>query len=199
MKKIICFILCLVMTTVIGLSASAEDMIMILETNRFGDLDGNSEVNAADARICLRAAAKLDTLPQKAMKAADINGDGKITGADARKILRASAKIEMLNANVPVFNVVNSKVVIGALETAGSGYYQWHCTVNDEDAVKINSYIIADESENGVDGAPVQQFFEITIAETGTYNVKFELKNMNNEVIDKFSFDISCYYTGDKV
>lgn len=199
MKKIICFILCLVMTMTIGISASAEDdVIMILETNRFGDLDGNSEVNAADARICLRAAAKLDTLVGSTLNAADINGDGEVTSADARTILRVAAKIEVLNARVTFHDSINSKVVIGPLETAGSSRYMWHCTVEDKNAVKVSSYsVVALEESSGIDGYPVQQFFEIIIVETGRYNVKFELKDVNNEVIDKFSFDIACYYTGD--
>lgn len=207
MKKIIYFILCLVMTMSISFSVSAidgetfvDEAIKIFETNRFGDLDGNSEVNAADARICLRTAAKIDTLEGSIFNAADVNGDGEVTSADARAILRASAKIEELNARVIFFNAINSKVVIGPLETAGSGSYVWHCTVEDMNAVKVDSYVLSalsQEESSGIDGCPVQQFFEITIAETGRYNVKFELKNSNNEVIDKFSFDIVCYYTGD--
>ena len=206
MKKIICFILCAIMIMSIGIYASAEESQIATQVNgiryeisRFGDLDSNSSVTAADARLCLRAAAKLEALPGKAMNTADINGDGQITGSDARKILRAAAKIEILNAKVPVFSAVNSTVVIAGLETAGSGRYVWHCTTENENAVKINSYAIEDELKSEVDGAPIQQYFEITVADTGTYNVKFELKNSNNEVIDEFSFDISCYYTGDKL
>lgn len=207
MKKVICFILCLVMTMSISFSVSAidgetfaDEVVKIFETNRFGDLDGNSEVNAADARICLRTAAKIDTLEGSIFNAADVNGDGEVTSADARAILRASAKIEELNAFVSFFNAINSKVVIGPLETAGSGAYSWFCTVEDMNAVKVDSYVLSalsPEESSGIDGYPVQQFFEITIVETGRYNVKFELKNSNNEVIDKFSFDISCYYTGE--
>ncbi len=207
MKKIIYFILCLVMTMSISFSVSAidgetfvDEAIKIFETNRFGDLDGNSEVNAADARICLRTAAKIDTLEGSIFNAADVNGDGEVTSADARAILRASAKIEELNARVIFFNAINSKVVIGPLETAGSGSYVWHCTVEDMNAVKVDSYVLSalsQEESSGIDGCPVQQFFEITIAETGRYAVRFELKNSNNEIIDKFSFDIACYYTGD--
>ena len=180
-------------------SSFAKEEVNIYVTNRFGDLDSNSQVNAADARLCLRAAAGLETLDGKAMNAADIDGDGEVTSADARKILRSASKIEVLNAKVPVFGKVGSTVVIDGLKTAGSGYYVWNCTAENENAVKINSYAIEDELESAVDGRPVYEYFEITIAETGTYNVKFELKNTNNEVIDEFSFDISCYYTGEKL
>lgn len=206
MKKSICFILSLIMTVSMVLSVSAlstvtfsDEVTKAFEVNRFGDLDGNSKVNAVDARLCLRAGAKIETLSGKVMNTADIDGDGEITSSDARKILRAAAKVEILHAKAPVFNAVNSTVVIGGLETAGSGRYVWYCTPENENAVKINSYTLEDQFESEVDGAPVQQHFEITIVETGSYNVKFELKNSNNEVIDEFSFDISCYYTGEKL
>lgn len=176
--------------------AFSDEGIKVFETYRFGDLDGNSEVNAADARICLRAAAKIDTLEGCVLNAADVNSDGEVTGADARAILRTSAKIEELNACVTFFDAINSKVVIGPLETAGSGSYVWHCTVEDKNAVIVDSYAISALLQ-GIDGYPVQQYFEITIAETGRYTVRFELKNSENEIIDKFSFDIACYYTGD--
>lgn len=180
--------------------AFSDEVIQVFETNRFGDFDGNDEVNAADARICLRAAAKIDAFEGAVFNAADIDGDRKVTSADARAILRASAKIEELNARVPVFNAINSKVVIGPLETAGSGRYVWYCTLADENAVDVDSYVVlAQEESSGIDGYPVQQFFEIIITDKGRYNVKLELKNNNNEVIDKFSFDIACYYTGDNL
>ncbi len=206
MKNLICFILSLIITASMTLSVSAlsavtfsDDAAKSFEVNRCGDLDGNSKVNSVDARLCLRAAAKMETLSEKAMNTADIDGDGEITSSDARKILRAAAKVEILYAKVPVYSAVNSTVVIGDLETAGSGRYVWYCTTENENAVKINSYTLEDQLESKVDGAPVQQFFEITIADTGRYNVKFELKNSNNEVIDEFSFDIACYYAGEKM
>lgn len=183
-------------------SSFAKEEVNIYVTNRFGDLDSNSHVNSADARLCLRAAADLETLTGIAMNTADIDGDGEVTSADARKILRAASKIEVLNAKVPVFCKVGSTVVIDGLKTAGSGYYVWNCTAENENAVKIISYAaapLADKSDDVIDGSPVQEYFEITIAETGSYNVKFELKNSNNEVIDEFSFDIACYYTGEKL
>ena len=62
---------------------------------RLGDLDRNNEITAADARLALRIAAKLDTVTDSKMfTIADVNVDGSITAADARKILRVAAKIE---------------------------------------------------------------------------------------------------------
>ena len=53
-----------------------------------GDLDGDGEVTAADARIALRAAVGMEILSAEQIKSADMDGDGKITAADAREILR---------------------------------------------------------------------------------------------------------------
>lgn len=56
-----------------------------------GDVDGDGEVTAADARIILRAAVGLEEVP---LEVGDIDGDGKITAADAREALRDSVGLE---------------------------------------------------------------------------------------------------------
>jgi hypothetical protein len=61
-----------------------------------GDLNGDARVTAADARLALRASAKLTTLTQVQSAAADVFFDGEISAASARKILRSSAKLERL-------------------------------------------------------------------------------------------------------
>ena len=61
-----------------------------------GDADNNGSIKAADARIALRIASKIDTVEKYNIDIAviDLNFDGKITAADARTILRISAKLE---------------------------------------------------------------------------------------------------------
>lgn len=59
-----------------------------------GDVNGDTKVNAADARLALRAASRLETLSETAFKAADVNGDGKVNAADARTILRVASRLE---------------------------------------------------------------------------------------------------------
>ncbi len=62
---------------------------------RLGNLNGDDEITAADARLALRIAAKLDVVTDtKMFVVADVNVDGLITAADARKILRVAAKID---------------------------------------------------------------------------------------------------------
>ena len=59
-----------------------------------GDVNGDGFVKANDARTALRAAAKLEELDERALKAADIDGNGKVTAAEARKILRFAARLD---------------------------------------------------------------------------------------------------------
>ncbi len=59
-----------------------------------GDLDGDGNVTAADARSALRIAVKLDQADEKKMKAADVDGADGVTAADARLILRFAVKLE---------------------------------------------------------------------------------------------------------
>ncbi|MBQ9879064.1 MAG: leucine-rich repeat protein [Clostridia bacterium] len=76
---------------------SDEDMIAASKTVIFmGDTDGDGTVNATDARLALRAAAKLDALEGAFGSAADTDGDGNINATDARGILRAAAKLDAL-------------------------------------------------------------------------------------------------------
>lgn len=58
------------------------------------DIDGNGKTTAADARLALRASAKIDTINGIYAVAADANNDKKITAMDARTILRKAAGLE---------------------------------------------------------------------------------------------------------
>jgi len=58
-----------------------------------GDVDSNGRITAADARLVLRFAAKLQKYTQTQAKISDMNDDGRITSADARLILRISAQL----------------------------------------------------------------------------------------------------------
>ena len=63
--------------------------------SRLGDVDLNGKITAADARLALRIAAKLEpTATAEMLYAAEVTGDGKIEAKDARRILRVSAKLD---------------------------------------------------------------------------------------------------------
>lgn len=60
-----------------------------------GDVDGDAQISAADARTALRASVGLDELFSAAYrKAADADKDSAITSSDARLILRAAVALE---------------------------------------------------------------------------------------------------------
>lgn len=59
-----------------------------------GDIDGNGQILAEDARLALRASAGLHKLTDTQKLAADVNEDGKVLADDARQILRYSAKLQ---------------------------------------------------------------------------------------------------------
>ena len=70
-------------------NGSAEYRIVVR-----GDVSGDGRVLASDARLVLRASARLETLVNEYFAAADLNLDGELAADDARKILRKSAGLE---------------------------------------------------------------------------------------------------------
>ena len=96
MKKYIiaCILVVLCLFTVV-LSASAENTAG--EQPAFcslGDVNGDNTVTSVDARLALRASAKLQILDEGPLKRADIVKDGNVSAADARTILRIAAKLD---------------------------------------------------------------------------------------------------------
>ncbi|MCR5042022.1 MAG: leucine-rich repeat protein, partial [Clostridia bacterium] len=61
-----------------------------------GDADLDGTVTAADARLALRQAVRLEALSEAAFAAADVDRDGEVTPADARAILRHVVGLEQL-------------------------------------------------------------------------------------------------------
>lgn len=65
-KKILCYLLVMITLLTLPLTASAYDhgendyIIDLLP----GDIDNDKKITSADARLCLRASAKLETLTQ---------------------------------------------------------------------------------------------------------------------------------------
>ena len=60
----------------------------------YGDVNGDNQVLANDARLALRASAHLENLDARQFKAADVDGNGQVLANDARQILRYSAKLQ---------------------------------------------------------------------------------------------------------
>lgn len=78
-------------TDMTGLFIVAQD-----KQYRPGDLNGDCDITALDARLALRISAKLEKASDRQLSAGDINKTSVIDAADARLILRASAKIDKL-------------------------------------------------------------------------------------------------------
>lgn len=66
------------------------------ESTLMGDVNGDGKITGTDARLALRAAARLENLSESEMARADLNGDGKIAPDEARSILLASARLKEL-------------------------------------------------------------------------------------------------------
>lgn len=77
-------------STVEDESSSEESEIV-----RLGDVNIDGKISAADARLALRIAARLEPDATDAqLIAADVITDGRVEAKDARHILRVSAKLE---------------------------------------------------------------------------------------------------------
>ncbi len=66
----------------------------LAQTFMLGDVDRSGRITSSDARMTLRASAKLTFLSGLRFQAADLNSDGRVTAAEARRILRYSAQLE---------------------------------------------------------------------------------------------------------
>ena len=75
---------------------SAAFTIFIQEYYRRGDVTGDGDVTAADARLILRAAVGYIEYKGKLFQSADADRDGHISAADARLALRAAVGLETL-------------------------------------------------------------------------------------------------------
>ena len=85
-----------------GTDKTAETKVVVSEPEPSetlpGDVSGDGEVTAEDARLALRAAVGLETYEKGSAEflAADASRDGEITSEDARLILRAAVGLETL-------------------------------------------------------------------------------------------------------
>ncbi|MBQ7637684.1 MAG: metallophosphoesterase [Clostridia bacterium] len=76
-----------------------------------GDIDLDSRITAADARLALRYAVKLEKLTAYQKLAANVDRDDAITASDARLILRAAVKLEKIRPENLVYTDVDLKNV----------------------------------------------------------------------------------------
>ena len=71
------------------------NIALAVDYNVMGDADGSGKVDATDARIILRLAAKLQDAESAAQTlVCDVDGSGKVDATDARLVLRVAAKLD---------------------------------------------------------------------------------------------------------
>ncbi len=84
--KLISIILACLCFNLIVPVANAEDVL--------GDVDGDGFVTTVDARLALRASAKVQSLTSQQKTVADMNNDGEITLEDVKEIMSRSMNLE---------------------------------------------------------------------------------------------------------
>ena len=76
-----------------SITAVLETLIQeILQVRKLGDVDGNGDVNSADAAKVLAYTAEMEELSEEDKQAGDVNLDGASDSADAVEILRYAAE-----------------------------------------------------------------------------------------------------------
>ena len=89
----------------------------VTEMPKLADIDKDGEVTAADARLALRMAVRLDNADDITKAAADVDGDGQVTAADARLILRMAVGLEEIT-NEDLMNMPRTDVELLMAYTA---------------------------------------------------------------------------------
>lgn len=169
------------------LQTGSEKVLASEAIARKGDVNFDGKITAVDARLCLQAVASPDLgissiLPNGSI--ADVNNDGKVSAVDARIMLQDVAGMTVINTYAQAEK--GGSLVVGPLRSSGGTPYYWQCEV---DKSELNFFDrIFDESQPGVVGGPVNQYFVFTPENEGTYTIKFKLADVNQtEIIDEFN------------
>lgn len=89
----------------------------------FGDIDDDDTINAEDALIVLKHAAKLTLIDESLQERADVNGDGYINASDALEILKYAAHVidefpvQPTDTPVPTVEVTETPICVYPTET----------------------------------------------------------------------------------
>lgn len=164
----------------------SENTYFTFATVRTGDVNGDGKVSAVDARHCLQlVAGKQLDISIKQEKTADVNRDGNISAIDARAILHMA--LGMKTVDTVATTELDWGLIIGPLQTAGSGKYLWECEINvDGLSVEQKCFYVPDDPE--FVGGPSNQYFIFTPEKIGTYTIRFELSDpKQTEILDEFN------------
>ena len=169
--------------------ATSENYCKNLAMPNVGDINDDKLISSADARLCLRAAAKIETLDKKAAESADVNGDGKITSYDARIILRAAADLGFDFVKT-VDTYVGNGFVLGKFPSGGGTAYEWSYT-GDYDGLTIDQKVF-DNNPIGSIGGSFDMYYIFTAEKAGTYTLTFTYRAYgSNDVADQFTLIVN--------
>lgn len=140
MKKFFTFILSLVLALT-PLTAFATTPAYNATYAKMGDINRDGKINAADARLALRIASKIDKTNIDFYRT-DADGNGKITAADAREILRVAAGLSQF-----VYGFDGNRKPC-AINTLKSGKYTLTASYKDEGSAELMKMTLAQDGEN---------------------------------------------------
>lgn len=148
-----------------------------------GDMNFDGKITSADARICLRASAKIVVLSEDQIKVADVYGTGKIDSSCARKILRVAAKLE--NMNIVIRVKVGQKLIIKP--DSGAFTTTWKCFSSDTNDITVD-FVMENNTVPDTVGSLYDQFFIIKAEKADRYTLNFKQVTAwnNNEVHNEF-------------
>ncbi|MBQ7961609.1 MAG: hypothetical protein IJ289_03335 [Clostridia bacterium] len=193
----------------------------------YGDVNGDGKITAADARLTLRASARIDTFTDEQSKAGDVNFDKKITAADARLILRVSAKIDSFDIPVPEPEPEPEPEPAPSLELSETkliayvdNHTSFYAYVKNIENYEITAefvpiegnYCTADDVEISVTGLASGALIYVDIAElvlhfrtvgvdyfSESFAVEVSLKDDTGKIVDKETAEIEIRYSDEDI
>lgn len=183
---LLCFVSVLSLSLFVACASSATDTTQLEDT---GDINSDRRITSEDARLALRASAKLEDLDEIQTYAADVNRDGKVNTADARQILRVSARLDTFQVEVKL--KPGQEYVIDSVYAKGS--YRWTCTVSPETGLDMTE-TVEKLSMDTPEGTTPEQTYGFTAKNAGTYTAVFQFvsiggKNVYREITYTFYVD----------
>ena len=214
MKKLISVLLTVLMCFS-AVTAFAETPVIDESLSMMGDANANGKVTAADARIVLRVAARLDPADSISIHNTDADGNGKISASDARLILRVAANLSEFvfgfdgNGIPCALNVLRSSeyyVKVSYREPSSSTTVSMSLAQNDKDIYIISDDMGFDTSELGFSECGMMLNDDKVYAIMGSGDSKIamyipdkmcEEMGMTKEEINEISGMISSFIAGD--
>lgn len=186
-KKLFCLLLTLLFvfsSVLFAIPAGADDFKNKSWSNDWGDIDHNGKANSADARIALRAAAKLEKLNATQIADGDVNRDGIVNSSDARQILRVAARLDQFRVDVEL--PMNQEYVIDSVVDKGA--YRWVCATSQGLSFEQTFKELPPDSPPG---KWAERVYTFKAEEPGKYEAIFKLIDWDgtiaNEIIVTFT------------